>query len=142
MRAIVASAAPASVDLDLALSRDISHAVHGGRIPRWAYGVRWSGLLPVARIRPGGQLRLAGGLFARTAAPEAFARYIGKRAPMAAGWRLVVGHCAAPEAGQRLLAALGERLQVVEGHLVEVGPAIGAHAGPGTLVVGLQPAPT
>lgn len=33
------------------------------------------------------------------------------------------------------------RLPVVEAHLVEVGPAVGAHAGPGTLVVGLQPAP-
>ena len=40
-----------------------------------------------------------------------------------------------------LLYLAPERLPVAAGYLVEVGPAIGAHAGPGTLVVGLQPAP-
>ena len=54
----------------------------------------------------------------------------------------MVGHSDALADGERLLAALRERLPVVEAHLVEVGPAVGAHAGQGTLVVGLQPAPT
>jgi len=125
-----------------AMARDISHAVRGGRIPRWAEpAVRYSGLLPIAAIKPDGRLSIAGGLFARRRAPEAFARYIGKRTPPAPGWRLIVGHSDAPADGERLLAALRERLPVVEAHLVEVGPAVGAHAGPGTLVVGLQPAP-
>ena len=39
------------------------------------------------------------------------------------------------------LAALRQLLPVTEAHLVEVGPAIGAHAGRGALVVGLQRAP-
>ena len=109
---------------------------------RWAEpAVRFSGLIPIAAIKPDGKLSVAGGLFARKRAPDAFARYIDKRAPRARGWRLVVGHSDALADGERLLAALRERLPVVEAHLVEVGPAVGAHAGPGTLVVGLQPAP-
>ncbi|HWS78553.1 MAG TPA: DegV family protein [Thermomonas sp.] len=125
-----------------AMARDISHAVRGGRIPRWAEPVvRFSGLLPVAAIKPDGRLAVAGGLFARARAPEAFARYVARRSEGANGWRLIVGHSDALDDGQRLLAALRERLPVVEAHLVEVGPAVGAHAGPGTLVVGLQPAP-
>ena len=71
----------------------------------------------------------------------AFARYVAKRTPRTHGWRLIVGHSDALADGERLLVALRERLPVVEAHLVEVGPAVGAHAGPGTLVVGLQPAP-
>ena len=125
-----------------AVARDISHAVRGGRIPRWAEpAVRYSGLLPVAAIKPDGTLGVAGGLFARGRAPEAFARYVAKRTPRTHGWRLIVGHSDALADGERLLVALRERLPVVEAHLVEVGPAVGAHAGPGTLVVGLQPAP-
>ena len=125
-----------------AMARDISHAVRGGRIPRWAEpAVRFSRLVPIAAIKPDGRLAVAGGLFARQRAPEAFARYVAKRTKGATGWRLIVGHSDALEDGQRLLAALDQRLPVVEAHLVEVGPAIGAHAGPGTLVVGLQPAP-
>lgn len=125
-----------------AMARDISHAVRGGRIPRWAGPVvRWSGLLPIAKVRGDGTLGVAGGLLARGRAPEAFARYVARRAPVVSGWRLIVGHADAPADGERLLAALRTRLPVIEAHLVEVGPAVGAHAGPGTLVVGLQPAP-
>ncbi|RZA20705.1 MAG: DegV family EDD domain-containing protein [Lysobacteraceae bacterium] len=125
-----------------AMARDISHAVRGGRIPRWAGpAVRLSGLIPIASVKADGRLAVAGALFARRAAPEAFARYIGKRMPRANGWRLIVGHSDAIADGERLLAALRQRLPIVEAHLVEVGPAVGAHAGPGTLVVGLQPAP-
>jgi DegV family protein with EDD domain len=125
-----------------AMARDISHAVRGGRIPRWAEPVvRFSGLLPIAAIKPDGRLAVAGGLIARKRAPEAFARYVAKRAKGAIGWRLIVGHSDALDDGQRVLVALRERLPVVESHLVDIGPAVGAHAGPGTLVVGLQPAP-
>jgi hypothetical protein len=125
-----------------AMARDISHAVRGGRIPRWAGpAVRWSGLTPIAAITPEGLLKLTGGLFARRHAADAFARYLARRVPRADGWRLIVGHADARADGERLFAALHERLPVAAGHLVEVGPAIGAHAGPGTLVVGLQPAP-
>ena len=125
-----------------AMARDISHAVRGGRIPRWAEPVvRWSGLTPIAAVSPQGTLKVAGGLFARQGAPEAFARYVAKRTPAAPGWRLIVGHSDALADGERLLAALRARLPVTESHLVEVGPAVGAHAGPGTLVVGLQPSP-
>lgn len=126
-----------------AMARDISHAVRGGRIPRWAGPVvRWSGLTPVAAMRPEGTLKVAGGLFVRKRAPEAFAAYVARRVDAdVRGWRLIVGHADALADGERLLAALGERLPIDEAHLVEVGPAVGAHAGPGTLVVGLQPAP-
>lgn len=128
--------------LTFAMARDIRHAARGGRIPRWAAPlVRWSGLTPVARIDAQGRLKVAGGLFARAGAPEAFARYVARRVPAANAWRLVVGHADAAADGERLVAALRARLPVEEAHLVEVGPAVGAHAGPGTLVVGLQPAP-
>ncbi len=129
-----------------ALARDISHAVRGGRIPPWAGpAVRWSGLTPIAAVNAEGLLKLVGGLFARRNAVDGFARYltrrVARRTPHAVGWRLIVGHADALGDGERLIAALRERLPIVEGHLVEIGPAIGAHAGPGTLVVGLQPAP-
>ena len=125
-----------------ALARDISHAVRGGRIPAWAAPVvRWTGLTPIARVNPEGRLKVAGGLITRRDAPEAFARYVARRVPKAESWRLVVGHSDAQVDGERLLAALRGLLVIEEAHLVGVGPAVGAHAGPGTLVVGLQPAP-
>jgi DegV family protein with EDD domain len=128
--------------LTWAMARDIRHAVRGGRIPAWAEPVvRWTGLTPVARFRDNGQLKVAGGLFARRSAPEAFARYVARRLPAGTRWRAIVGHCDAAEDGARLLDALRAHVDVVEAHLVETGPAIGAHAGRGALVVAVQPAP-
>ena len=69
--------------------------------------------------------------------PFTHARLLGQGQPT----RGEVAVFRSPADGERLLVALRERLPVVEAHLVEVGPAVGAHAGPGTLVVGLQPAP-
>ncbi len=145
--------------LTWAMARDISHAVRGGRIPAWAAPVaRYTGLTPVAKVKPDGRLAVAGGLFAKKKAPEAFAAYVAKRAAKALRQhiavgdgtlrlRAIVGHCDARDDGERLLEALHAKLSahhahLVEAHLVETGPAIGAHAGRGTLVVSLQPAPT
>jgi len=128
--------------LTWAMARDIRHAVRGGRIPAWAAPlVRWTGLTPVARFKPDGRLGVCGGLFARERAPEAFARYIARRLPGGMRWRVIVGHCDAAGDGERLLSALRSSLAIEAGHLVETGPAIGAHAGQGALVASVQPAP-
>ncbi|MBC8504795.1 MAG: DegV family protein [Anaerolineales bacterium] len=44
-------------------------------------------------------------------------------------------HANAPEDAQRLLDRLGERMDVGETFLVELSPVIGAHVGPGTVVM-------
>ena len=124
-----------------AVARDISHAVRGGRLPAWAKPVvEWLGLTPVARVNKTGKLGMAGGLFGKSRVPERFATYLARRTDRSRRWRLLVGHCDAPADGEALLAALRQRLDVAEGWLVETGAAIGAHAGPGALVVALQPA--
>ena len=130
--------------LTWAMARDITHAVRGGRIPAWAEpAVRFTGLTPVAKMKPEGKLGVAGGLFAKAKAPEAFAAYLARHVRKALGpstrLRAIIGHCDAREDGERLLAALRDRLDLVEAHLVETGPAIGAHAGRGTLVASVQP---
>ena len=137
--------------LTWAMARDVRHAVRGGRIPAWAEPVvRFTGLTPIAKVNPEGKLAVAGGLFAKQRAPEAFARYAGKRIAKqlrtALGAtprvRVIVGHCDAAADAQRLFDALPAYLDIAQAHLVETGPAVGAHAGRGTLVVAVQPAPT
>lgn len=130
--------------LTWAMTRDIRHAVRGGRVPAWAEpAVRFSGLTPIAKIKADGMLGISGGLIAKTKAPEAFAAHVSKRVRKTLGpdirLRAIIGHCDALADGERLLAALRERLALVESHLVETGPAIGAHGGRGTLLASFQP---
>ncbi len=123
-----------------AVARDIRHAVRGGRMPAWAQPVvEWLGLTPIAKINAAGRMGMAGALLGKSNVPVRFAQHVAKRVDRSKGWRLVVGHCDAPDDGDALLAALRARLDVREGWLVETGSAIGAHAGPGALVVSLHP---
>jgi uncharacterized protein len=121
-----------------AIARDLSFGVRGGRVPRWAKPlIEGIGLTPVARMRADGRLGIAGALWGRTHVPQRFAAYVARR--LGAGrWRLLVGHCDCAADGQALLDALQARLDCSDGWLVEAGSAIGAHAGPGALVVGVQ----
>ncbi len=125
-----------------AAARDIRHAVRGGRVPAWAKPLaEWLGLTPIARMRADGRLGVHGALWGQREVPRRFAEYVARRLPRGQRWRVIVGHCDCPEDGAALLAALRERLDCAEGWLVEAGPAVGTHAGPETLVVGVQPAP-
>lgn len=122
-----------------AAARDIRHAVRGGRIPAWTRPVAEAfGLCPIARMRANGKLGVAGALFGKRNLPQRFANYISRKLPRDQRWRLMVGHCDAAEDGEALRQALLQQMNVSESWLVEAGPAIGAHAGPLTLVVGLQ----
>jgi DegV family protein with EDD domain len=123
-----------------AIARDIGHAVRGGRVPRWAKPVlNTLGLVPIAKVTPQGTLGMAGAFVGGRAIPERFAKYVAARVDRGKRWRAVVGHCDALADGDALLLALQARLDCAEGWVVETGPAVGAHAGPGALVVSLQP---
>lgn len=126
--------------LTFALARDVRHAVRGGRVPRWALPLAEAfGLTPLARVRSDGKLGVIGALFGKRHVPERFARYVTRRVAPLQRWRVIVGHCDCAADGEALRRALLGLLDCEQAWLVETGPAIGAHAGPGALVVSLQP---
>jgi len=126
--------------LTWAVARDIAHAVRGGRIPRWAKPVvGWLGLTPIARVTPDGKLGMAGAFIGGARIPERFAAYVARRVDRSQQWRMIIGHCDALADGESLRVAMHAQLDCKESWLVETGPAVGAHAGPGALVVSLQP---
>ena len=123
-----------------AIARDIGHAVRGGRVPRWAKPVlNTLGLVPIAKVTAEGKLGMAGAFVGGKRIPERFARYIAARVDRRLRWRAVVGHCDALADADALLLELQSALQCEDGWIAETGPAVGAHAGPGALVVSLQP---
>ena len=123
-----------------ALIDDLSFGVRGGRAPRViAFLARLLHMRPIIRSGPDGRLRGAGGVFSRRGNGARFARWLLRRLDADAGWRILVCHCDNPVEGAALLDALREGLPHHDGAwLMEAGSAIGVHAGPGALVVGLQ----
>jgi DegV family protein with EDD domain len=126
-----------------AMTADISHVVRGGRIPRWVQPIiQFLGLTPIAKVTPQGKLKVASGLFGKRKTVERFARHIAKRTDLSQKYRLIVGHCDDEQACKQLQEELAKHIHCTNSWHVETGPAVGAHAGPGALVVALQPVMT
>jgi DegV family protein with EDD domain len=122
-----------------ATTRDLTLAVRGGRIPWWGKPLAQALFLtPIAKVKPEGKLRLAGGLFGKGNVPARFAAYVARRLDHDRRWRVIVGHCDAHADGAAALQAMRALLDCDQAWLVETGPAIGAHAGPGALVISVQ----
>lgn len=123
-----------------AIAREISHAVRGGRVPRWAKHIaEWLGLTAMVKVSLEGKLKPHSAFFGKNNIPRRFAAYVAKSIDLDKKYRLIVGHCDAEEEGEELLAELKKLIPHEYAWCVETGPAVGAHAGPGALVISLQP---
>ena len=123
-----------------AVARDIRYGVRGGRAPRLALPLtRLLRLSLMFRSRADGRIGLMGGLWGRDHLPERFARKIARRLDPARRYRLIVGHCDCAGDAERVQAVLLASVRGIDrSWVVETGVAIGTHAGPGTLVIGVQ----
>lgn len=119
---------------------DLQYAVRGGRVSRGKKLVTdLLRLRPVLTAKPDGSVAVGGVLVGRRQMVDKFARFVAPRLNPAGAWRLVIGHGNAPDAAARLRELLVARVPNVQASwLVELGPALGVHAGPGALVVGAQ----
>lgn len=123
-----------------AVVRDIRYGIRGGRAPKLAGPLtqllRFS---PIVKSKGDGRLGLAGAVWGREDLPEKFARAIAKRLDPTRQWRLIIGHCDCVEDAERVHAALLRQVRNIDrAWIMEAGVAIGAHAGPGSLVIGVQ----
>jgi len=124
-----------------ALARDLSWGVRGGRVRPWMETIaRRLRLNPILTASKEGDLAARAVIPGRTKALERFCRYVLRRMNSGTVYRVVISHTdAARDARQlrdRLLAA---HTEIDACWIVEASPAVGAHAGPGTLIVGLHP---
>ena len=120
--------------------RDVRYGVRGGRVPRVALPLtRLLRLFLFARNRADGRLGLLGGLWGRHRLPERFARKVARRLDPARCYRLLIGHCDSPAEAERVKAALQASVARIDRiWVMDAGVAIGAHAGPGSLLISVQ----
>lgn len=120
--------------------RDISYGVRGGRAPKLALPLtRLLRFAPIVRSNPLGKLSLVGGLWGRAHFAERFVRTVARHLDPDHRWRVIVGHCDCAEDAELARAAMVAAVPNLDAiWVVEAGAGIGAHAGPGSLVLGVQ----
>src|SRR6056297_2819035 len=124
-----------------ALARYLSWGVRGGRVRPWIHWLAMKlRLNPVLANTTDGELTARGVIPGRRHAVARFARYLVRRMDAGQVYRVLISHTDC-EGDARAL-----RDQVLAAHpevdacwIEEASPAVGVHAGPGSLIVGIQP---
>lgn len=124
-----------------ALLRDLRYAVRGGRLPQWVKTV--AGLfrvMPIIATKADGRISLAGFLLGTHNRTHRFARFVARRAPKHRTIEVGVGHAICESEAEELARQIRSRLPAIEKLTLNgVGTALGAHGGPGTLLVSIRP---
>ena len=119
---------------------DMLYAARGGRLPGWVKRIaELLRLVPILYTTPDGRISLKGALLGRYRRIERFARFVAKRVPDGPV-ELGIGHALAEEDALQLERHLRELVPDIRKLVVTgLGPAIGVHGGPGSLVVAVRP---
>ncbi len=123
-----------------ALLNELRYAVRGGRLPAWVRTVaNLLRLTPIIGTKPDGRIALCGFLLGSGNRAKRFARYVARRAPRGSV-DVAIGHAVCEQDAVALEQAINERLPDI-GKLstTGIGTALGAHGGPGTLIVSMMP---
>ncbi len=127
-----------------ALVPNLSHAVRGGRVPKLIQTIATLfRLLPIIRTVPDGRVATAGFLLGRRNRLRKFSRFVMRRTEYALPLRVSIGHALCPEDAAELERLLRIDLPSIDSlTITELGSALGAHGGRGTLIVATQPVST
>ncbi|MGH8243753.1 MAG: DegV family protein [Steroidobacteraceae bacterium] len=118
----------------------LEFAVRGGRIPGWIKPLAdLFRLVPVLVVRPGGSLGIGGALVGRKNPYRRYGKLLRRRLDPARRWRIGIAHAVAPAGAavvREVLAAGLPRAEFLP--IIPLGTALGAHGGPGCIVVAAQ----
>ncbi len=123
-----------------AMIRDLRYGVRGGRAPKFALPLtQFLRLTAIGSGRKDGRVGLRTGLWGKKRLPERYAAYVLKQLDPSKTWRVLIGHCDVEEEGQ-IVREVFERsgLSIDRIWVMDAGAGIGAHTGPGSIVIGVQ----
>ncbi|UCH10050.1 MAG: DegV family EDD domain-containing protein [Fidelibacterota bacterium] len=122
--------------------KDLSYAVRGGRVSRSRKRIAdWLRATPVLGMTPKGTVDMAGIFFGRRQLARGLAKWVARRIDREQIYNVFISHSRCFDTAQEmagLLPTLGYRTHQVQ--ITDTGTAIGAHAGPGSIILALQPA--
>jgi len=123
------------------LLSDMTYAVRGGRLPRWVKTVAWLlHVTPFIRTTSDGHVAASGFAFGKRNRVKKFARHVARRVRSLDALSIAIGHATCHDDARELERRLRQELpQIKRLTIAELGAGLGAHTGPGTLIISTQP---
>tara|TARA_Y100000590_G_scaffold470265_1_gene663175 strand:+ start:602 stop:2401 length:1800 start_codon:yes stop_codon:yes gene_type:complete len=119
--------------------KDLTYVVRGGRLPN-----KIKTLANILRLRPvlgskNGKLSARGVLWGHADRVEKYVKFLTSKIKPHKQYHIMIAHANDLQNGEKLLKLLLDKHKnIVKHYLLELGGALGAHAGPGGLAVGIH----
>ena len=121
--------------------QDLTYAVKGGRLPRWVKLITdFFQLTPIMCIKKNGKIGIATCFFGRRNQISKYAKFISSLHYNNEKIQVGIGHAVLERGAEELARKLQKNIKQIDKMTIcELGPALGAHGGPGTLTVSTCP---
>jgi len=123
-----------------AVFKDMKYVVKGGRISKTVKKITdFLNVRPILTTNLSGKLKPGGILYGKRKMALKMSYFINKKIKNYKCYRVVIAHANCLEKGEELLDHIARNnSNILSSYIVNLGGALGVHAGPGSLVVGLQ----
>ena len=130
-----------STDIFL-LVKDLSYVVKGGRLPDWVKKVAdFLHIRPVLTTKENGSMGAAGIIKGTSNLSEKMSKFVLRKLDADKSYNIAIGHCNQKGDGEKLMELIqSEHNKINSIYLMDIGCALGVHAGPGSLAAAVQPA--
>jgi hypothetical protein len=120
--------------------KDLKFVVRGGRLPTWVKSVAdILHIRPILSTKENGTLGAAGVLLGTDNLPKKLCKFVLAKMDKNTFYTVIVGHSNTLEDGKILMELIKKGHNKIENiYLIDMGCALGVHAGPGSLVAGIQ----
>ncbi|NIA27338.1 MAG: DegV family EDD domain-containing protein [Desulfobulbaceae bacterium] len=124
-----------------ALLKDLRYAVRGGRLPAWVKPVaEVLKFVPIIRTTTDGRIATASFMFGNRNHIARFVRHIARRVAADGPLNIGIAHAICPDDAAELEHQLRRQIpEITRLTTTNLGAGLGAHGGPGTLLVSTQP---
>jgi fatty acid-binding protein DegV len=121
--------------------KDLSYIVRGGRLPGWVKKIAdFIHIRPVLSTKDNGSMGIGGVIRGTSNLPEKMSKLILGKMDADKSYNISIGHSNTLEDGEKLMNLIQKgHSKITFIYLMDIGCALGVHAGPGSLAVGIQP---
>ena len=128
-----------STDIFLVV-KDLSYVVKGGRLPGWKKTVAdFLHVRPILTIKDNGSIGVAGAIMGTTDLSKKMCKFVLGKMDAAKSYNISIGHSNAVAEGEKLIELIRKGHNEINSiYLMDIGCALGVHAGPGSLAVAIQ----
>ena len=120
--------------------KDLKYVVRGGRLPAWVKTIAdFLNIRPVLSTKDNGTLGAAGVLLGTENLPKKLGKFVLSKMEAETYYTIIIGHSNTHDDGKLLMDLIQKGHTKIEKiYLIDMGCALGVHAGPGSLVAGIQ----